>query len=1693
MGAFEDAVSRIRGPSIEDLLAETEPAPAEDASVTTTPATGQQLGIPSRGSVTRTRTTETLDAPTTTPGPSAPPSSLSPPPQPSHGVEHEGIVKSFALDPLWTPVDRAARSPYYPMAARTVGALAGATAGAAVGMPAAGATVGAALVEKFAAEPAERLQGHEPNPLMAPVNVAIAAGGGALARPAGAMVRPALRVGTNLIEATGLNELWEVARGLFDEGRADWQRVSEAGSNPWNLVALPFGVAEAIQVNAAMGRLKAQRAELPLTIHGAHQANGGSTYSYGGRSRSGEKGVAAVSLYPERSQVIEGELTPGHVQAYVDRNKDLLLRDQRNSIGTWYDKDSGKHYLDVSVVAPREEAIALGKQYNQKAVFDLEKFEEIPTGGTGDPIEGLPAEVDRLPRAKMKAYPDELQTLVDQGADAADRLVRWYRGSPASKERGSVGADKAASLEDVSDTSWRYDPKRKMPASDQAIRFNLAREAARDITAAPGVTTKADWTARAIEKYGPRVARHVNESWNRAVRAMERRYLAMGRQELPSVEQWASLVEHGKDAEPFYAPARATLERVFGPDTETFLDFYAATSPRSDTDRNLQFALKWYVQWKTGSQITGGMFPQWGEAIARGDPNWGGNKVQAFRANLGGRGHPSGKNANRVTVDTWMQEGIGYKLVQQRDPETGALISDMPDMKELEYALNEDYLRAQAAALDIPHAAVAQEMAWAGIRKTSDRQGGRRKGSGLAPHVIIQQRHKNGLSLFDEKTMAAFEPHEAKFAALIEEEMQRAGRVHPEAEGLVKGAPGESAFDWGTGEFAPKPPKGRGPQSGKTRVDAILPIWAMFQVAKGINTFAKFTVAGVKRFGQAIRQYLPRAWQEGRKRAFTMAERAPAIPEEVPKEHVEGGMPALRQEKERAEYRTRYGKAGELMADLLEKHADEIESVTGGAQDDVQLQRLADEVKTDLVTLVEKFAKRRGIAASAAEIKHIADLSYTLDKRMAAKLAERGTREVDGTWSPQNEAELADLEHDYVNLHAVRRGSAAEAGRALRAHQIAAKLRNRSLDSVLDFAQKRGLNHDQIARVFATHKDPLSRAQAVQTMTRTPAQLYSHARYWTMLSDPKTWVQASFGNIVDGMIREFGKLPGSAADAVFHRGNRWVYSREFSPRQAGTIRGALKGFRRAWEVLGSGTTAESIAAGKAPPTEFFAETPVVGTLANLPFRALSAGDALATTMFGEAEMNGFAFARAMKHARDRGLTGRTGEEWAMKQAADWVSAPPEWLLVHTDRMVRQLSMQSPLGPTGKMLQGFLHRLPTPIQSFILPFIATGINVAKQATKKLPVVGQMIAGRYAKGATSPEAARELAKSRGIPVADVARMDTSGGAGTFQESLQREAAVTRGEAHTGTAVVAALPLLLMAGLGDISGDAPRDQAERERLQRERPFNAVRVGGVWVDHRAFGSLEPILRTIGNAKQTYDIVKRRKVEGVDERWERASEAFITSLQGWTQAGPLRSLNSLLGLMDAEPGRAIPTAGRIARDALIVPAMMEKVQGYADPYARKVENFFDPIVGAFQPSRLAPRLDPMGDPVPRRPLPFQVGSRPNDWLNEAAKAGVSIAAPDEKTIKIGEREVQLGLRDRRMLNRALGLVNRAAMKTLIGDRERWASIPPAGRHAALTQLRDELRAAVHGVAIGAVHRGEPLQMERLTRPLHRLLEEEGR
>lgn len=150
-----------------------------------------------------------------------------------------------------------------------------------------------------------------------------------------------------------------------------------------------------------------------------HERDGGGTFDMNGRNLSGRP-LYAVSIYPDRSMPLHRALTERDIDLFIEKNADLLT-DPRNKIGTW--SNGGTNFLDVVVaIADRNKAVELGKHYNQRAIFDLSKMAEIPTGGTGDPIPDLPEATQRL--EPLSIFDEEFSepTSIEEGGIKAYRV-----------------------------------------------------------------------------------------------------------------------------------------------------------------------------------------------------------------------------------------------------------------------------------------------------------------------------------------------------------------------------------------------------------------------------------------------------------------------------------------------------------------------------------------------------------------------------------------------------------------------------------------------------------------------------------------------------------------------------------------------------------------------------------------------------------------------------------------------------------------------------------------------------------------------------------------------------------------------------------------------------------------------------------------------------------------------------------------------------------------------------------------------------------------------------------------------------------------------------------------------------------------------------------------------------------------------
>lgn len=114
------------------------------------------------------------------------------------------------------------------------------------------------------------------------------------------------------------------------------------------------------------------RAELAELAAELLETNGGFTLDSDGQSPS--EGYA-VAIYPDAEEIVT-DATPGRIREYITKWSDVLARDARAHLGGWV--DAGRVYLDLSAVIPDlADALRIGREFAQIAIFDLATFTEI--------------------------------------------------------------------------------------------------------------------------------------------------------------------------------------------------------------------------------------------------------------------------------------------------------------------------------------------------------------------------------------------------------------------------------------------------------------------------------------------------------------------------------------------------------------------------------------------------------------------------------------------------------------------------------------------------------------------------------------------------------------------------------------------------------------------------------------------------------------------------------------------------------------------------------------------------------------------------------------------------------------------------------------------------------------------------------------------------------------------------------------------------------------------------------------------------------------------------------------------------------------------------------------------------------------------------------------------------------------------
>jgi hypothetical protein len=371
----------------------------------------------------------------------------------------------------------------------------------------------------------------------------------------------------------------------------------------------------------------------------------------------------AVSVYPERGEIVPGKASPEVIAKFVEKNQDLL-QDPKNSIGTWFNKQDGKTYLDISVTTPDiKEAATLGKAKKQLAIFDLGKGEEIS-------LQPHPASeftpVGEEPEVTRPQFKDPMQGIQDkiaaQGGRDLQRVAKEQakRGVTPGLSTALAVAAPAASAAIPDDPDSQLDDYGRLGLNilgaagliGAAVRGRQVRnlspmeDAAHKGAAALWYGGKKAWAQA--------VGEHANPTLYQASQKILDRHLNTTMNELPKTKKLLALNKAGAADHEWYDQTEQELHKMFGNDAPLVAKFFAATSNNATVASNASLTMKALRQYKMGEPFTG-YLPAVIENLklaAEGKP-LNGRKIDNFAKALSG-------DPEAVVVDRWIMRAFGF-------------------------------------------------------------------------------------------------------------------------------------------------------------------------------------------------------------------------------------------------------------------------------------------------------------------------------------------------------------------------------------------------------------------------------------------------------------------------------------------------------------------------------------------------------------------------------------------------------------------------------------------------------------------------------------------------------------------------------------------------------------------------------------------------------------------------------------------------------------------------------------------------------------------------------------------------------------------------------------------------------------------------------------------------------------------------
>lgn len=615
--------------------------------------------------------------------------------------------------------------------------------------------------------------------------------------------------------------------------------------------------------------------------------------------------------------------------------------------------------------------------------------------------------------------------------------------------------------------------------------------------------------------------------------------------------------------------------------------------------------------------------------------------------------------------------------------------------------------------------------------------------------------------------------------------------------------------------------------------------------------------------------------------------------------------------------------------------------------------------------------------------------------RLRASLAEKGDKA-----TPEDIAQfLAQVERT-SQIHASFLGERADVGRALNALKDTTRAADQS---------------KAILEAIDTYGGPENVGKLVEMLGEydSPAQAVKFARGATKATTWEKVVEAWRAGLVSGLrthevnaisnaLFAAMRVPTQAVAAAYgrlHGGERVAFG-EAAAMPLGMLMGIKDGLQQAYSILKIGADATPKAESKGP-----AIGGVVGEVVRLPFRALSAEDAI----FNSINARGELYAQAVRKTLAEGKV--YGEPAFIGRVQELVATPTEAMALAAEEAGTRYTFNAKLGEQG---QSFQKMVTSWHLEWLFPFVRTPGNIFKETARMTPGLNFAV-----KQWREDYAAGGVARDKALA-----------------------------EVTVGAAVMSGVVAAVMAGTITGGGTPEPGRRSTDRAAGWKPY-AVKIGNNYYD--GYQRLAPYGMLMGLAADGAEF-SAYMTQDEHDRWARMlGFAFA---QNVTNQSYMRGMTTFVGMLQDPERNGESYFEALAGSA--VPNLIGQMAVDNDPLIREIHGMTEAMRSRIPGMRegLMPRRDVFGEPIssPERlwyGSPFSVSAVSDDKVRtEASKIGFATPAwPKKLDVLPGMRaenldKVQLTPEQRDVFASTAGQFAHQVLTPIVNGAA-WDTLPP--------------------------------------------------